>query len=298
MIGELTLGPLLYHWPGRQWQDFHVRIAEEAPVDAVYLDEVVCPKRWPMQAPYLPEVVERLELAGKAVVLTTPALVAEEADMALVHEMATSGRLVEVNDVAAFDVLEGRPHVVGPYVNIYNEATLASLGEQGACRVVAPVELPSASIGTLAAGQGPELELQVFGRWPLAISARCYHARAYGRSKATCQYACGDDPDGLDVRTLDGGAFVTVNGVQTQSHAYGCLLGELAALRRAGVRGFRLSPQAVDMVAVADIYRDALDGRLEPAAAAARIAALAQSAALANGFYHDRAGAEWVEAGW
>ncbi|RDD60191.1 ubiquinone anaerobic biosynthesis protein UbiV [Ferruginivarius sediminum] len=297
MIGELTLGPLLYHWPGHKWRDFYFRIADEAPVDAVYLGEVVCPKRWPLQASYLPEVTERLERAGKTVVFTTPALVAEDADMALVREMSAEERLIEANDVAAFEILEGQPHVVGPYINIYNEATLARLHDHGALRAVLPVELPSASLAALAAGRGPELEVQVFGRWPLAISARCYHARAYGRTKATCQYACGDDPDGLDVRTLDGEAFLTINGVQTQSNAYACLIHEMPGLRRDGVSGFRLSPQAVDMVGVANAYRGILDGSLGPAAAVARIGDLAGATPLANGFYYERAGAEWIEAG-
>lgn len=294
MKGELTLGPLLYHWPGSRWRDFYLRIADEAPVDAVYLGEVVCPKRWPLQAEYLPEAAERLERAGKRVVLSTPALVADDGDMALVHEMAESGRLVEANDVAAFGVLEGRPHVVGPYVNVYNEETLARLGAHGAVRAVLPAELPAGSLQALAATGGPELEVQVFGRWPLAISARCYHARAYGRSKATCQYACGNDPDGLGVRTLEEESFLTVNGVQTQSHAYACLLAEMDALRRMGIGAFRLSPQDTDMVAVARTYQAVLAGRLEVPAAQARIRALTRDTELANGFYHDTAGAAWV----
>lgn len=47
-------------------------------------------------------------------------------------------------------------------------------------------------------------DLQVFGRVPIAVSARCYHARLTGRNKDSFQYACEADPDGLALETLDG----------------------------------------------------------------------------------------------
>ena len=72
---KLTLGPLLFDWPPEEKRDFYLRVAEEAPVDVVYLGEVVCSKRWPFFAPYLPELVERLRGTGKEVVLSTLALI-------------------------------------------------------------------------------------------------------------------------------------------------------------------------------------------------------------------------------
>ena len=38
--GELTLGPVLFNWQPERWRDFYFRIADEAPVTAVYLGEV------------------------------------------------------------------------------------------------------------------------------------------------------------------------------------------------------------------------------------------------------------------
>ncbi len=292
MSARLTLGPLLLHWPAAAWRDFYLRIAEEAPVDAVCLGEVVCPKR-ATRNPHFDEVAGRLRAAGKEVVYASPALIAGAAEMDAVHALAARGDgLVEANDVAALDVLEGRPHAVGPYVNVYNERTLALLAEHGAVRITAPVELPAEALAVLAAEGAAEVEVQVFGRWPLAISARCYHARAYGRSKHDCRFVCGDDPDGLAVETLDGAPFLAVNGVQTQSHAYGCLLAEIPALRAMGVGGFRLSPQHVDMVAVARLFRQVIDGRREPAAAEAALRRLVGEVELSNGFFHGRAGVE------
>jgi collagenase-like PrtC family protease len=300
---DLTLGPLLLHWPGEAWRDFHYRIADEAPVDRVTLGEVVCPKRWPFNRPYLEPVIERLRRAGKRVVLATPALVGDDGDAALVRELAAHGAPLEINDMAALGLLQRdgrRPEAAGPGINSYNEATLRHLAQQGISRVVPPPELPRASVTHLAGlhvrdGDVPALELQAFGRWPLAISARCYHARAYGRSKATCQYACSADPDGLPVETLDDQPFLAVNGVQTLSHAYACLAGEIADLRAAGVRAFRLLPQDVDMVAIARVFRGLLDGRTEVHAALDAIEQLSGDVALANGYLHDSPGAAWHE---
>ena len=66
---ELTLGPIAYHWPVEKKRDFYARIADEAPVGTVYLGEVICSKRAPFFERELPETIERLEQAGKRVVL-------------------------------------------------------------------------------------------------------------------------------------------------------------------------------------------------------------------------------------
>jgi hypothetical protein len=52
-----------------------------------------------------------------------------------------------------------------------------------------------------------------------------------------------------------------------------------------GITRFRLSPQAVDMIAVAKLFRDRLDGR-ETARAGERLAGLTNGAPFANGFFH------------
>ncbi|TGS06486.1 U32 family peptidase, partial [Mesorhizobium sp. M4B.F.Ca.ET.190.01.1.1] len=86
-----------------------------------------------------------------------------------------------------------------------------------------------------------------------------------------CQFVCGDDPDGLPVRTLDRQSFLALNGVQTVSHTCQSLLGELQDLAAAGISRFRLSPQDCDMVAVAQIHHDVLAGRREAEDGLARL---------------------------
>ncbi len=292
MSARLTLGPVLFNWPAEELRDFYVRVAEEAPVDTVHLGEVVCAKRAPFFRPFVDEVRRRLEAGGKEVVTSTLALVMGEQEMELVRAAtaARQGLLVEANDMSAVGLLAGRPHAIGPFINVYNEGTLAYLAERGAVRVSLPSELPAAALAALARTAPVELEVQVFGRLPLAISARCYHARLHNLHKDGCRLCCGDDADGLAVYTLDGEPFLAVNGTQTLSHACCVLARELPALRDMGIHRFRLSPQKTDMVAVATIFRAVLDGRLDGAAADVDLATLAVGMKLCNGFFHGREG--------
>jgi len=297
---ELTLGPVLFNWSPETWRDFYFRIADEAPVCCVYLGEVVCFKRAPLFEPYLDAVAARLRTAGKTVVRSTLAEVMSKQERQLVDDVcAEETAPVEANDGSALLRLRGRPHYVGPFINVYNERTLAVLTRGGTRNVCLPPEMPATAIRALAAEAaklGVSIEVQVFGRLPLALSARCYHARAHGRSKDSCQFVCNEDPDGMPLRTLEGQPFLTVNGIQTMSHDYLNLAGELNELQDMGVGRFRLSPHSCDMVEVATIFRALLDRRIDARQAAARLDALKLAAPFSNGFYYGKPGHEWNRA--
>jgi len=291
----LTLGPLLFHWSPAKQRDFYARIADEAPVDCVHLGEVVCSKREPFSAPDLPAIAERLQAAGKQVVLSTLALVTSPREIQAVRDHCDAGFLVEANDVSCLRALAGKPHVIGPLLNIFNEGSLAYVASRGAIRIVPPPEVTAAGIGVFAAHAGAmEIEAMVFGRQTLSVSARCYHARSRGLHKDNCQFACEGEPDGLPVHTLDGEGIVAVNGTQTMSHAYVVLLREMADLAARGVHRFRLSPQDVDMVAVARLARDMLDERIDTDEAMARLPAIIGDVPTINGYMHGREGRAWV----
>lgn len=293
---SLTMGPVYYLWDGPKWRDFHFRIADEAPVDRVVIGETVCSKRQHFIEPHIAEVIERLEAAGKTVILSTLALVTLERESRHVRDIiANSEHPVEANDLSALGLLNGKLHSIGPLVNVYNPATAKLLGGRGATSICLPPELPFSSVKAIAE-QTPDIALEVFafGRMPLAISARCAHARSKGHIKDNCQFICGDDPDGLSVKTLDRQSFLVLNGVQTVSHTCQALLGELADLTAAGISSFRLSPQDCDMVAVAGLYRSVLDGDMGPGEAIERLRVIYPSAPLSNGFHHAREGAAWV----
>ncbi len=290
----LTLGPLMHNWAVGRRRDFYARIADEAPVSCVHLGEVVCSKRAAFTDPDLPVIAERLRAGGKEVVFSTLALVTSRAEIRAVTETLEAGFLVEANDVSCLQALAGRPHVIGPLVNVFNEGTLASLARLGAIRVAPPPEVGIEGLAVLASAEPQvEIEATVFGRLTLSVAARCYHARAYGLHRDNCQFVCDRHPDGLPVETLDGEAFVAVNGTQTMSHGYVAAAAELAHLLAAGVRRFRLMPQAVDMVAVAGLYRDVLDGRIEAVEAMAGLRELAESVPFVDGYAHRRPGREW-----
>ena len=290
----LVMGPVMFHWTPDDWRDFYFRVADEADVDVVCVGEVVCSKRSPFIAAHLPEVIERLRAADKQVILSTLALIMNSREMQSVRDAAAiddPGILIEANDISAAALLRGRPHTIGPFVNVYNEATLAYLAANGATSVCLPVEMSLQALAALAKDSPAALEVLVFGRLPLAISARCYHARAHGLHKDGCQYVCAEDPDGLAVETLDGEPFLAVNGVQTLSHAYADLSGWLSELLDHGIRRLRLSPHAgIDMVMVAETFRSLADGTIEPAEAHARIAAGLGDAAFCNGYISDDVG--------
>ena len=295
---SLSIGPVLFHWNAEKWRDFYFRIADEAPVESVYVGEVVCSKRTPFTEPYYQEVAERLQKGGKKVVFSTLSEVMIKRDRQIVAGMcALEDCEIEANDGAALYHLSGRPHRVGPFINVYNEDTLAFLTSKGAVHFCLPPELPAdalAVLGDKAAALQVTLEAQVYGRMSLALSARCYHARAHGRVKDSCQFVCEEDPDGMDLKTLDGNEFLAINGIQTLSHGCLNLIGELGEMRKVGISTFRLSPHNHDIVQVAKLFRDVLDGAMAADEALAELAQIGLSVPFVNGFYHKQEGYRWV----
>ena len=268
---ELTVGPLLFHWAPDAWSDFYARLADEAPVDRVVIGESVCSKRLPLYADRILEAVERLERGGKSVVLTSLALVTLPRERrAAAGLFAQNDHEVEIDDLTLMrwagkgGEADKPSFSIGPLVNVYNESTLGFFARRGARAVCLPPELPFASVASLAAAARPlgiGVEVFAFGRVPLAISARCYHARVHGRTKDSCQFVCDQDPDGMVVKTLDGQDFLAVNGVQTLSYNCCNLIGDVGTLRDVGVTALRLSPHSGDFVAVCRAFRDAIDGK-------------------------------------
>lgn len=293
---DLTLGPVLFLWSSDDWRDFYHRIADEADVDTVVLGEVVCSKRDHFHADEIPRIAERLIAAGKRVRLASPALVTLEREIKIVRQLAAQQTYeIEVGELSAHAALKGRPHAIGPLVNVYNAATARVLAFRGATCICLPPELPLSSIRATVSG-APNLAFEVFafGKVPLAISARCAHARSRGLVKDTCQFVCGDDPDGLAVDTLEGQNFLALNGVQTMSGTCQSLLADIDALREVGVASLRISPQRADMVEVARLFRAVTSGRLRGDESMAKLGQAYPGAAFSNGFLHDVPG-HWLQ---
>jgi collagenase-like PrtC family protease len=188
-------------------------------------------------------------------------------------------------------VCSKRQHFIEPHI----AEVIERLEAAGKTSICLPPELPFTSVEKIvASAPAIAFEIFAFGRMPLAISARCAHARSKGKIKDNCQFGCGEDPDGLPVKTLDRQSFLAINGVQTVAHTCQALLGELAGLAACGISAIRLSPQDCDMMAVAKLYRAVLDNALDADEAIMLLREIYPTAALSNGFHHAREGAAWV----
>src|SRR3974377_308897 len=175
----LTLGPVLFSWQPEAWLDFYFRLAAEAPVGTGFLGEVVCLKRAPLFDRYLGDVIARLKAAGKTVVRSTLAEVMSKQERKMVEDLcADDGVVVEANDGSALYYLRGRPHYAGPFINVYNERSVAVLARDGVTNVCVPPEMPAAAILALcpqAASLGVNLEGMGFRRVaPASLATRSY----------------------------------------------------------------------------------------------------------------------------
>lgn len=297
---KLTLGPLQYYWPRQTVLDFYDEVCTW-PVDTVYLGEVVCSRRHELRAQDWIDLADRVAGAGKEVVLSSLALLESEADLRLLRRLAGNGRfLIEANDMSAVHVAAqaGVPFVIGPHVNVYNPATLAALHGCGARRWVAPIETPRSLLVQMLAARPADMqcEVLVYGRLPLAFSARCFTARAHNLSKDDCRYRCLDDPDGLTARTQEGQPLLVINGIQTQSASIYNLLPAVADLQALGVQMLRLSPASRGTAEVVCLFRACVGGEVRWQEAYARLPQ-AEGAGYCDGYWHDRPGLEHVFAG-
>ena len=259
---RLTLGPILYLWPREQVLDFYAEMLEQ-PVDVIYLGETICSKRRQLRPEDYWDLAERIHAAGKQAVISTLALIESDGELKTLKRICEDERfLIEANDLAALDFLEGRPFVAGHSINLYNQRTLSFLAQRGLTRWVMPVELGRETAKDLleVRPNGVECELFAFGRLPLAYSARCFTAYNRGLGKDDCQFCCGDYPNGLTVSTQDGVQFLNLNGIQTQSANTHNLLPVLAEVRSLGVDLLRISPQAAHTTDVIGVFSSCLKG--------------------------------------
>lgn len=298
MTAKLTMGPILFHWDADKKRDFYYKIADETAIDTVYIGEVICSKRAPFFEKHYPDIIERLHAGGKKVVISTLSEVMIKHDRKMVDSACQMDDIeIEANDASALYHLVGRKHRIGQLLNVYSEDTLRFLASKGATHVCLTTELPADSLAVLGKAANDlevHLECQIFGRMSLALSARCYHARAHGKIKDNCQFVCGEDDDGLDLKTLDGKNFLSINGIQTLSYTYLNLLHEMESLQDMGIEYFRISPHSFDIVKTTKIIQDTLNKKITPEEGVVRLKNLGIDAPFSNGFFYKKSGFAWT----
>jgi O2-independent ubiquinone biosynthesis protein UbiV len=289
---KLALGPILYCWPKETVLGFY-HAAALAPIDIVYLGETVCSKRHELRFADWMELADTLAAAGKEVVLSTQTLIESDSDLRVLRRIVANGRYrVEANDIAAVRLLgNASPFIAGASLNIYNTDSLRLIASLGARRWIVPFEMSHAQLKVLRPElpAGIETELMVYGKLPLAHSARCFTARRFNLQKDSCEFRCIDFPDGLAVRTRELDSIFTLNGVQTQSARVCNLIHALPDMQALGVNVVRISPSRGHTLPVAQLFKRALERPAELPSVARELDALSDEAAC-NGFWHGVAG--------
>jgi len=258
---KLSIGPLLYFWAVDQIEAFYQDMAD-APVDIIYLGETVCSKRRSLGFEQWMELARSIK--GKEVVLSTLSLIEAESELKTLKRYCDNGEFtVEANDMAAVQLLSENkvPFTTGPTINVYNAQTLAILHKQGLQRWVMPVELSRQTLTDILAelddmGIKDKIETEIFsyGHMPLALSARCFTARAHNLPKDQCDLKCIDYPDGLQVKSQEDQSLFTLNGIQTMSGLRYDLYNELQEMQAMGVDIVRISPRSQQMMSLIEAY--------------------------------------------
>lgn len=291
---ELTLGPILFDWKRDEVLRFYDEAAD-LPIDRVYVGEVVCTKKLGLDLDDVASIIRKLESAGKKVTLSSLAVVSNEDELAFTRRLVGLHNSIEANDMSVLNIVDASAKEVfaGPHITSYNAPSIEFLKTIGVARVTFPVELSRESMACAIKETNICGEAFAHGKVPLAFSWRCYTSRAYGLSKTECRHHCAKYPDGMELKTVDGGPVFTVNGTSLLSADVYTLVESVEDLNEIGVKALRVSPQKDGTKTIAEVFRQRIDGRIGPDEGLAELKTL--GGRFCNGWYSGSAGKDYIE---
>ena len=287
-----ALGPLLYPWNATQIKELYQDAANCSLISRVYLGEIVCAKRSPLLAKYLPKIIDELQAAGKQIIFSTPILHNdEESHQSMLSNIALARQYqypVEINDLAGLKHATGLEIIIGPYINTYNQASLAVFARNGAQRICPPFEVNRGVIADLAVF-GLPLEVNIFGRIALSISSRCFIAHNLNIERDNCKLACFKHSAGFNAGSEQQELF-NLNGMQVQSAKIYNLIKEIPDLQSIAVHNFRINPTPeFSLNQISALITAQLSSTPDS------FLTEQQNQLFANGFYHNQEGYKFIE---
>ena len=287
-----SLGALLYPWNATQIKQLYQDAANCSLISRVYLGEIVCAKRNPLLAKYLPKIIDEVQAAGKQIIFSTPILHNDEESHQLMLNNIELARQyqcpIEINDLAGLKHATGLEIIIGPYINTYNQASLAVFARNGAQRICPPFEVNRSVIADLAAFVLP-LEVNILGRVALSISSRCFIAHNLNIERDNCKLACFKHSAGFNAGSEQQELF-NLNGMQVQSAKIYNLIKEIPDLQSIGVHNFRINPTPeFSLNQISSLITAQLSSTPDS------FLTEQQNQLFANGFYHNQEGYKFIE---
>ncbi len=287
---NITLAPIPFYWQKDVVFDFYQQV-KTLPVHRVCLGEAICSKRRELRFDDWLEIGNMLADSGKEVVMSTLALLEAESELRYLKKVCSQSEfIVEANDLAAVETLHalGKPIIGGPFLNIYNASTLKLLVEDGLTDWTLPVELGKVDLEKMLdqikqQNINVKTELMVHGYLPLALSARCFTARALGHPKDNCKRICIDYPAGIKVDSQEDQRLFNLNGIQTLSGEVMDLLDQIPEIQALELDSIRICPGQYDMSEIIQAYDQAIRGEQLPGKPAI-------NAAICNGYWYSKEG--------
>lgn len=292
---KLTLGSIPFLWDKEKIRTFYKEIAD-TPVSVVYIGEVVCSKRTVLGMDALLEIGRMLEEAGKEVVITTLGLITNREELEFMKLLCRLPFAVEVNNTGVLNLCSGENVLTGgPHLAVYNTPGAGFFAGIGIKRLVFMPELNRQAIESISlATPSVEKEVIAFGHLSVALSWRCYTARAHALSKTNCAIICKKYPGGMPLETMDGMPIFNANGTQLLSGQRICMIEQLDILKSLGIEYLRIIPQELDTLNVIEIFNKTLEGVIEPHRAIEALRRYAPEG-IGNGWFYGEPGWRYVD---